>query len=98
MLSIADIEPESVRKLSRKERAVLLARLTTLASMVAAMLAEGDDDGEDRLITVADAAAMIAQDETWIYKHQARLAFIRKNGRSLRCSLKAVREYMNHAR
>jgi hypothetical protein len=51
----------------------------------------------DVLVGVPEAAHRIGQSEEWIYRNQKHLAFVRRNGRSLRCSSHGLDAYIRKA-
>lgn len=48
----------------------------------------------DTLVDVAEGARRLGQSEEWIYRNQKRLGFVRRNGRSLRCSVHGLDAYI----
>jgi predicted DNA-binding transcriptional regulator AlpA len=80
--------PEEARRTEARLEAALAAVRVRIRSLPAV------DDNTDRLISVERAATMLGHERSWIYKNQARLRFVVKDGRCTRCSLKAVQEYM----
>jgi helix-turn-helix protein len=51
----------------------------------------------DTLVDVAEAARRLGQSEEWIYRNQKHLGFVRRNGRSLRCSSHGLDAYIRKA-
>ena len=80
--------PEEARRTEARLEAALAAVRVRVRSLPAV------DDGTDRLVSVGQAASMLGHERSWIYKNQARLPFIVKDGRCTRCSLQGVQDYM----
>lgn len=80
--------PEEARRTEAQLEAALAAIRVRIRSLPAV------DEDNDRLISVERAASMLGHERSWIYKNQARLSFVVKDGRCTRCSVKAVQEYM----
>jgi len=71
--------------------AALAARLLEPAPTTAPIAPESD---EDRLMTTAEAAAMLGHSTKWIYRHVADLPFARRIGpRDFRFSLHGLRKW-----
>ncbi len=51
-------------------------------------------DTPDRLMSVAEAASRIAMSRRYIYTHKDQLPFVRHNGRTVRCSERALERWM----
>lgn len=100
-LSLDDLDrdPQRIAQLTQRQLMALMARVAAIQGLLLTQaLSSAASNEPDRLIPVKEAAAMLGQDETWIYKHQRTLAFCRRNGASVRCSLRGVREYMERGR
>jgi predicted DNA-binding transcriptional regulator AlpA len=82
------LQPEEARRTEARLEAALAAVRVRIRSLPALA------DGTDRLVSVERAASMLGHERSWIYKNQARLTFVVRDGRCTRCSLKAVQEYM----
>jgi predicted DNA-binding transcriptional regulator AlpA len=54
-------------------------------------------DGEDRLVTVEAAAALLQKSEVWLYRHARALPFTRRVGRSLRFSTRGIRRFIERS-
>jgi hypothetical protein len=80
--------PEEARRTEARLEAALAAVRIRIRSLPAI------DENSDRLISVERAASMLGHERSWIYKNQARLAFVVKDGRCTRCSLQGVQDYM----
>lgn len=56
-------------------------------------------DGDDRLLTVNEAAALLGTSTDWLYRRSSTLPFARKLGpRTLRFSERGLRRYMDSRR
>ncbi len=87
---------ERIRELTRDEAHQILSRVAALIpSLNARVLAAfRDGNGVDRLISVKEAAGMLGHSRIWIYENKDRLPVVVKDGRSIRCSLRGVQQYI----
>ena|SRR5579883_2184315 len=87
--------PELVQRLSAQEAARLAALAASLAVRLNARAVQAFEQAqEDKYITAREAAAMLGQEVSWLYRHAHKLPFVHRHGGSVRCSLRAMREYL----
>lgn len=75
--------------------AVVLAELETVQGNGTA---SASAPGPDRLLTAAEAAARLAVPVRYVYAHAARLPFVVRVGRKVRCSEARLARYLERAR
>jgi predicted DNA-binding transcriptional regulator AlpA len=75
----------------------LLVKLTTATALVAARLhttPQGKIE-DDRLLNVAEAAAMLGRSPDWLYRHAKALPFVRRLGGSVMFSRQGLQKYLD---
>lgn len=78
----------------------LLMQLAALQTALAARLATGMNGhtaaapAEDRLLSIAEAAALLNVSRDWLYRRAARLPFTVRLGRTLRFSAQGLARYL----
>ena len=90
-------------ELPDEQIAVALAKVTTVASNLAARLVVGATTERgappgDRLLTVEQAAAKLADKVDWLYRHADQLPFTVRQGRLLRFSERGIEEWIAQRR
>jgi predicted DNA-binding transcriptional regulator AlpA len=86
-------------ELPDEQIAVAFAKVTTVASNLAARLVVGATSERaapcgDRLLAVEQAAAKLAVKVGWLYRHANRLPFTVRQGRLLRFSERGIEKYI----
>jgi hypothetical protein len=98
--------PRVLVGLPRSTIAGLLLQSAVVQSALTAALATEDAteqpvatpaNVEDRMLTAAEAAAMLRRAPSWIYRNAAHLPFVQKrdeSGERIRCSERDIRRYL----
>ena len=99
---VAEIAPERVGEVLAEVEA-LRARLWGRLMQPVSPAGDGDDPAQgksgDRLLTVAEAAEVLAVDQRWMYRHADQLPFTRRlSPRALRFSERGLRRWMETRR
>ncbi len=92
-------DPSQVAALAPESIAPLLATLAGLQTALAARLltfpnGHRNPDGEDRLLTVHEAAILLNVSPDWLYRRAPRLPFTVHLGRHLRFSSVGIARYI----
>jgi len=99
-LSVDDLvaNPARVADVRIDDLPALLIKLTTLTAAVAARLQsppQGKPD-DDRLLDVAEAAAMLGRSPDWLYRHAKTLPFSRRLNGMVKFSRQGLQKYLAH--
>jgi predicted DNA-binding transcriptional regulator AlpA len=83
--------PDRASDLAPATAAGLLVRLVGVQTVLLSRALASEKDvggnaGEDRLLTVSEAATLLSQTEDWLYRHAKQLPFTVRVGNSLRFS------------
>jgi hypothetical protein len=95
----ADLSPVDVRRLLLRISSVLIAVAARTADPVPGDTNTDDAPGEDRLLTVEEAASRLSVQPRWLHKNQHRLPFTKKLSRkALRFSEKGLQRWLERGR
>jgi predicted DNA-binding transcriptional regulator AlpA len=91
--------PDRASELAPTTAAGLLVRLVGVQTvLLSRALADGKEGGgntgEDRLLTVTEAATVLSQTEDWLYRHAKQLPFTVRVGNSLRFSSAGIAKWI----
>ena len=96
-----DRDPGCAATLSRKELADIYRHAARLEADLRALLLVPEpirpvrEDGEDRLLTAAEAAHRLGYTRDWLYRHADQLPFtVRVKGRRPRFSARGITRYL----
>lgn len=73
-------------------------RTVELKALTRLWAAEPTKPSGDVLVDVPEGARRIGQSPEWVYRNQTHLPFIRRNGRSIRCSSAGLDAYIRKGR
>ena len=91
--------PERAQELPPEVARDLLARLAPLQTVLLAqairpLACQGEPQGEDRLLTVEEAAKKLGLSTDWLYRRAGKLLFTVRLGRQLRFSERGLDRYI----
>jgi len=89
---VGDLPHEELPRFLGELRTVELQALSRLWGASEPAVPSGDV-----LVDVPEGARRIGQSPEWLYRNQKHLPFIRRNGRSIRCSSHGLDQYIRKA-
>lgn len=92
---VAYVAPAEAPRLYGEAQALAARLWQRLQAASVPLTPPGNASGEDRLLTVQQAAAILGTDRRWVYRHADTLPFTRRlSPRALRFSERALRRWI----